>query len=57
MVNTLLDKVIFLHPVGISTFKYGITIPVEVQTERMLAIPKGGKAPVKILIGAEEPFR
>ncbi len=35
----------FLHPVGISTLKYGVTIPIEAQTERMYAIGKGGKVP------------
>jgi hypothetical protein len=37
-----LENVIFLHPVGTSTFRYGVTIPVEAQTERMRAIDKGG---------------
>jgi len=46
----------FLHPVGISTLKYGVTIPVETQTDRMLAIEKGGKVPVTIMFGTEEPF-
>ena len=50
-----LENVKFLHPVGTSTFKYGVTIPVEAQTERMRAIAKGGKAPVTILFGTEEP--
>jgi len=45
----------FLHPVGISTLKYGVTIPIEAQTERMSAIEKGGKVPVTILFGTEEP--
>ena len=49
------DYAKFLHPVGTSTFKYGVTIPVEAQTERMRAIEKGGKAPVTIMIGSEEP--
>ena len=49
------DNVKFLHPVGTSTFKYGVTIPVEAQTDRMRAIPKGGKVPVTILFGKEEP--
>jgi hypothetical protein len=52
---THLDKVNFLHPVGTSTFKYGVTIPVETQTERMLAIGKGGKVPATILFGSDEP--
>jgi hypothetical protein len=50
-----LDNMKFLHPVGASTFKYGVTIPVEAQTERMHAIEKGGKVPVTILFGTEEP--
>jgi len=49
------DNLKFLHPVGSSTFKYGVTIPVEAQTVRMRAIDKGGKAPVTILCGTEEP--
>jgi hypothetical protein len=32
-----------------------VTIPIEAQTERMLAIPKGGKVPVTILCGGTEP--
>lgn len=52
---TSLNKVKFLHPVGTSTFKYGVTIPVEAQTERMCAIAKGGKAAVTILFGTGEP--
>jgi len=54
MVSSL-DNVKFLHPVGASTIKYGVTIPIEAQTERMCAIAKGGKAHVTILIGSEEP--
>ena len=49
------ENVKFLHPVGTSTFKYGVTIPIEAQTERMRAIAKGGKASVSILFGTEEP--
>lgn len=49
------DRIKFLHSVGSSTLKYGITIPVEVQTERMLSIIKGGKVPVTILFGDSEP--
>ena len=52
-----LDNMKFLHPVGASTFKYGVTIPVDVQTERMRAIEKGGKVPVIILFGSEEPVK
>ena len=51
-----LDNVKFLHPVGTSTFRYGVTIPVEAQTERMRGIDKGDKAPVTILFGTEEPI-
>ncbi len=54
MVSSL-DNLKFLHPVGASTFKYGVTIPIEAQTARMCAIAKGGKARVTILIGSEEP--
>jgi len=50
-----IDNLNFLHPVGVSTFKYGVTIPLEAQTERLLAIVKGGKVSVTILCGAEEP--
>jgi hypothetical protein len=49
------DYVKFLHPVGASTLKYGVTIPVEAQTERMHGIAKGRKAPVTVLFGTEEP--
>src|SRR5262245_36808800 len=49
------DNLKFLHPVGLSTLKHGVTIPVEAQTERMRAILKGSKVPVTILFGAEEP--
>ena len=38
----------FLHPVGQSTLKYGVTIPLEAQTEQMLSICKGEKVPVTI---------
>lgn len=38
----------FLHPVGQSTLKYGVTIPVEAQTEQMRSIGKGEKVPVTI---------
>lgn len=53
---TDLDNIKFLHPVGSSTFKYGVTIPVEAQTVRMHAIEKGGKVPVTIIYGNEEPI-
>ena len=50
-----IDKVKFLHPVGTSTLRYGVTIPIEAQTERMRAIEKGGKVPVTVIFGSEEP--
>jgi hypothetical protein len=43
----------FLHPVGQSTLKYGVTIPVEAQTEQMRSIRKGEKVPVTITFGSE----
>ena len=43
-----IDNVKFLHPVGTSTLRYGVTIPIEAQTERMSAIEKGGKVPVTV---------
>jgi hypothetical protein len=55
MTLALFDHVKFLHPVGISTCKYGVTIPLEAQTARMLAIAKGVKVPVTILLGGDEP--
>jgi hypothetical protein len=42
------DNLKFLHPVGVSTFKYGVTIPLEAQTERLRAIEKGGKVTVTV---------
>jgi len=50
-----LDKMKFLHPVGASTFRYGVTIPVEAQAGRMRTIEKGGKVPVTIFFDNEEP--
>lgn len=38
----------FLHPVGQSTLKYGVTIPIEAQTEQMRSICKGEKVQVTI---------
>lgn len=55
MQPSLFDKLNFLHPVGVSTLKYGVTIPLEAQTERLRAIEKGGKVVVTVLCGAEEP--
>jgi hypothetical protein len=37
--------------------KYGVTIPLEAQTERLRAIEKGGKIAVTVLCGAEEPVK
>ncbi|HXE94806.1 MAG TPA: BglII/BstYI family type II restriction endonuclease [Dongiaceae bacterium] len=51
-----IDNLKFLHPVGVSTFKYGVTIPLEAQTERLRAIEKGGKVPVTVIFGNEEPI-
>jgi hypothetical protein len=48
------DNLKFLHPVGVSTFRYGVTIPLEAQTE-LRAIENGGKVPVAILCGNDEP--
>lgn len=45
----------FLHPVGISTCKYGVTIPLEAQTASMQVIAKGEKVPVTNLLGGLEP--
>ena len=50
------DYVQFLHPVGISTCKYGVTIPLEAQTAQLLALPKGRKVQVSIYLGTEEPI-
>lgn len=55
MTLALFDHVKFLHPVGISTCKYGVTIPLEAQTARMLTIARGEKVPVTILLGGDEP--
>lgn len=50
------EYVKFLHPVGMSTFKYGVTIPLEAQTRSMRAITKGDKVPVTVMLGSEEPI-
>jgi len=55
MQPSLFDKLSFLHAVGVSTLKYGVTIPLEAQTERLRAIEKGDKVVVTVLCGAEEP--
>lgn len=44
----------FLHPVRNSTLKYGVTIPVEAQTEQMRSIHKGEKVPVTITFASED---
>jgi hypothetical protein len=44
----------FLHPVGQSTLKYGVTIPVEAQTEQMRLIHKGEKVSVTITFASED---
>lgn len=49
------DQLKFLHPVGPSTFKYGITIPIAAQTERCLAIGKGQKVPVTLFCDTLAP--
>jgi hypothetical protein len=49
------DLLKFLHPVGPSTFKYGITIPVAVQTARYLAIGKGEKVAVTLFCDTLAP--
>ena len=55
--TSLFENLKFLHPVGVSTFKYGVTIPMEAQTEWLRSIEKGGKVAVSILCGAEEPVK
>lgn len=54
MTLELFDHEKFLHSVGISTCKYGVTIPLEAQTARMLAIDKGAKVSVTIFLGGDE---
>lgn len=49
------DLLKFLHPVGPSTFKYGITIPIAAQTERYLAIGKGQKMAVTLFCDTLAP--
>ena len=53
--TALAENLKFLHPVGVSTFKYGVTIPLEAQTERLRALGKGAKFPVTVICGPEEP--
>lgn len=55
MDSALLEMVKFLHPVGTSTLRYGVTIPLDAQTERMQTVSKGGKITATILFGTEEP--
>jgi hypothetical protein len=49
------SRIKFLHPVGTSTYKYGITIPVEVQTSRYLSIDKGQKLSVTLFVDTLPP--
>ena len=50
-----LERVEFLHSVGVSTLKYGITIPIETQSSQMLSIDKGDKVPIQIFFGNTTP--
>lgn len=56
MNNTGGDHIKFLHSVGSSTLKYGITIPIEAQSERLRAIVKGNKVPIQIFFGNTAPI-
>lgn len=53
----LFEQVKFLHPVGVSTCKYGVTIPLDAQTLALQAIAKGSKVPVTILCDGMEPVQ
>ncbi len=55
MTLPLFEQIKFLHPMGISTCKYGVTIPLEAQTRALQAIAKGCKVPVTILCDGMEP--
>lgn len=57
MTLPLFEQVMFLHPVGVSTSKYGVTIPLEAQTPALQAIVKGDKVPVTILCDGMEPVQ
>lgn len=56
MQPSLFDNIKFLHPVGVSTFKYGVTIPLEAQTERLRAIEKGSKVAVTSFSYGSKPI-
>lgn len=51
------EQVKFLHPVGLSTCKYGISIPLDAQTPMLQGIAKGCKVPVTILCDGLEPVQ
>jgi hypothetical protein len=55
MMLPLFEQVKFLHPVGVSTCKYGVSIPLEAQTPALQSIAKGSKVPVTILCDGMEP--
>lgn len=57
MTLPLFEQIRFLHPVGLSTCKYGVTIPLEAQTLALQAIAKGSKVPVTILCDGLEPVK
>lgn len=57
MTLPLFEQISFLHPVGVSTCKYGVTIPLEAQTLALQAITKGAKVPVTILCEGVEPVQ
>lgn len=57
MTMPLFEQMKFLHPVGVSTCKYGVTIPLEAQTPALQAITKGAKVPVTILCDGVEPVQ
>ncbi len=57
MTLPLFEQIRFLHPVGVSTCKYGVTIPLEAQTPVLQAITRGAKVPVTILCDGLEPVQ
>lgn len=57
MTLQLFEPLKFLHPVGVSTCKYGVTIPLEAQTPELQAIAKGSKVPITILCDGMEPVQ
>lgn len=44
----------FLHPVGQSTLRQGITVPIEAQVSWLAEIKKGEKITVEIMFGHEQ---